>query len=50
MLRSQLDSFNSECRKKCSLRVDLNDSLEYQEYTEEESFKMIENRDTIYGE
>lgn len=30
--------------------MDLNDSFDYQEYNEEESLKMLENRDNIYGE
>lgn len=49
MLRSQLHLIAKECREAKQLRhVDLSESLDYQDYTEEESFKINSIRDILY--
>lgn len=48
LLRAQLKKITEECKAKYSFSGDLNDSLDYQEYNEEESFKLNENRGIMY--
>jgi tyrosyl-tRNA synthetase len=49
LLKSKLQQITNECRKTKSMKnVDLNDSLEYQDYTEEESFKINSIRENLY--
>jgi hypothetical protein len=49
MLRSQLHLIANECRKDKQLRyADLSESLDFQDYTEEESFKINSIRDHLY--
>jgi hypothetical protein len=49
MLRSQLHLIAKECRDTKQIRqVDLCESLDYQDYTEEESLKINSIRDILY--
>lgn len=43
-----MDQIMEECRNKFNFGGNLNDSLDYQEYNEEESCKLNQNRDNIY--
>lgn len=40
LIRNQMKKIMEACKSKYSFSADLNDSLDYQEYTEEESFKL----------